>query len=113
MAGRAYRPRFLFVYPNSRIAVMGAEQLAGVMEMVQRQAAEKAGMPLDEAQAAALRTHLIQEIEKTSTAWYSTAQLWDDGVIDPRQTREILGLCLSIVYQHPIQPSNQYGVFRH
>jgi len=68
---------------------------------------------LDEAQAAALRTHLIQEIEKTSTAWYSTAQLWDDGVIDPRQTREILGLCLSIVYQNLIQPSNQYGVFRH
>ncbi len=113
MAGRAYRPRFLFVYPNSRIAVMGAEQLAGVMELVQRQAAEKAGMPLDEAQAAALRTHLIQEIEKTSTAWYSTGQLWDDGVIDPRQTREILGLCLAVVYQNPLQPSNRYGVFRH
>jgi acetyl-CoA carboxylase carboxyltransferase component len=113
MAGRAYRPRFLFTYPNSRIAVMGAEQLAGVMEMVQRQAAEKAGMPLDEAQAAALRAHLIQEIEKTSTAWYSTGQLWDDGVIDPRQTREVLGICLAIVYQHPTQPSQRYGVFRH
>lgn len=113
MAGRAYRPRFLFVYPNSRIAVMGAEQLAGVMEQIQRQAAEKAGMPLDEAQAAALRTHLIQEIEKTSTAWYSTGQLWDDGVIDPRQTREVLGLCLAVVYQQPIQSENRYGVFRH
>jgi acetyl-CoA carboxylase carboxyltransferase component len=113
MAGRAYRPRFLFTYPNSRIAVMGAEQLAGVMEMVQRQAAEKAGMPLDEAQAAALRAHLIQEIEKTSTAWYSTGQLWDDGVIDPRQTREVLGICLAIVHQHPTQPSQRYGVFRH
>jgi len=113
MAGRAYRPRFLFVYPNSRIAVMGAEQLAGVMEQVQRQAAEKAGMPLDEAQAAAMRTHLIQEIEKTSTAWYSTAQLWDDGVIDPRQTREVLGLCLAVVHRQPIQPTHRYGVFRH
>ena len=113
MAGRAYRPRFLFTYPNSRIAVMGAEQLAGVMEMVQRQAAEKAGMPLDEAQAAALRAHLIQEIEKTSTAWYSTGQLWDDGVIDPLQTREVLGICLAIVHQHPTQPSQRYGVFRH
>jgi len=92
---------------------MGAEQLAGVMEMVQRQAAEKAGMPLDEAQAAALRAHLIQEIEKTSTAWYSTGQLWDDGVIDPRQTREVLSICLAIVYQHPTQPSQRYGVFRH
>ncbi len=113
MAGRAYRPRFLFVYPHSRIAVMGAEQLAGVMEQIQRQAAEKAGMPLDEVQAAALRTHLIQEMEKASTAWYSTGQLWDDGVIDPRQTREVLGLCLAVVYQQPIQSENRYGVFRH
>lgn len=113
MAGRAYRPRFLFVYPHSRIAVMGAEQLAGVMEQIQRQAAEKAGTPLDETQAAALRSHLIQEIEKTSTAWYSTGQLWDDGVIDPRQTREVLGLCLAVVYQQPLYASNRYGVFRH
>ncbi|MCX7606876.1 MAG: acyl-CoA carboxylase subunit beta [Bacteroidia bacterium] len=112
MAGRAYKPRFLFAYPNSRIAVMGPEQLAGVMETVQRQAAERAGVPLDEQQASLLRQHLMQEIEKTSTAWYSTAQIWDDGVIDPRQTREYLGICLSVVHNRPIQPSNTYGVFR-
>ncbi|MEN3040424.1 MAG: carboxyl transferase domain-containing protein [Bacteroidia bacterium] len=112
MAGRAYRPRFLFSYPNSRIAVMGPEQLAGVMETIQRQAAEKAGMPYDEQQAALLRQHLIQEIERTSDAWYSTAQLWDDGVIDPRLTRDYLGICLAIVHQQPIEPSNVYGVYR-
>lgn len=112
MAGRAYRPRFLFSYPSSRIAVMGPEQLAGVMEIIQRQAAEKAGMPFDEQQAALLRQHLMQEIDRTSTAWYSTAQLWDDAVIDPRQTREYLGICLSVVYQSPIHPSQVYGVFR-
>ncbi len=112
MAGRAYRPRFLFAYPNSRIAVMGPEQLAGVMETIQRQAAERAGIPFDEQQAALLRQHLMAEIDKTSTAWYSTGQLWDDAVIDPRQTREYLGLCLAILYSQPIQSSNTYGVFR-
>lgn len=112
MAGRAYRPRFLFSYPNSRIAVMGPEQLAGVMETIQRQAAEKAGIPFDEQQAALLRQHLMQEIERTSDAWYSTGQLWDDAVIDPRHTREYLGICLSVVYETPIEPSNTYGVFR-
>ncbi|WP_071837485.1 acyl-CoA carboxylase subunit beta [Thermonema rossianum] len=112
MAGRAYRPRFLLSYPNSRIAVMGPEQLAGVMEIIQRQAAAKAGMPFDEQQAAMLRQHLMQEIEKTSSAWYSTAQAWDDGVIDPRLTRDYLGICLSVVNNASIRPSNTYGVFR-
>lgn len=112
MAGRAYRPRFLFSYPNSRIAVMGPEQLAGVMETIQRQAAEKSGMPFDEQQAALLRQHLMQEIERTSDAWYSTGQLWDDAVIDPRLTRDYLGICLSVVHETPFEPSNVYGVFR-
>ncbi|MDW8015452.1 MAG: carboxyl transferase domain-containing protein [Bacteroidia bacterium] len=112
MAGRAYRPRFLFAYPNSRIAVMGPEQLAGVMETIQRQAAEKAGIPFDEQQAAVMRQHLLQEIERTSEAWYSTSQLWDDGILDPRLTREYLGICLSVVNNTPIRPSNVYGVFR-
>lgn len=112
MAGRAYQPRFLFSYPNSRIAVMGPEQLAGVMEIIQRQAAERAGMPFDEQQAAILRQHLMQEIDKTSNAWYSTAHIWDDGVIDPRQTRNYLGVCLAVVNNTSVQPSNVYGVFR-
>ncbi|MEN2992001.1 MAG: carboxyl transferase domain-containing protein [Bacteroidia bacterium] len=113
MAGRAYQPRFLLAYPNSRIAVMGSEQLAGVMEIIQRQAAERMGMPYDPEAAAAFRAQLIREVERTSTAWYSTAQLWDDAVIDPRATREYLGICLSVVYDAPFRPSHVYGTFRH
>ncbi len=112
MMGRAYQPRFLFSYPNSRIAVMGPEQLSGVMEIIQRQAAAKAGLPFDEEQAAMLRTHMIKEAEKKSDAWYATGQLWDDGVIDPRQTRHYLGFCLAVVYNRPVESSNRYGVFR-
>lgn len=112
MSGRAYQPRFLFSYPNSRIAVMGPEQLSGVMEMIQRESALKAGLPYDENQAAMLRQHLMGEVDKKSTAWYSSEQLWDDGVIDPRETRNYLGFCLAVVNNQPIKSSNQYGVFR-
>ena len=112
MMGRAYQPRFLFSYPNSRIAVMGPEQLSGVMEIIQRQAAAKAGLPFDEDQAAMLRTHMMKEAEKKSDAWYATGQLWDDGVIDPRQTRQYLGFCLAVVHNRPVSSSNRYGVFR-
>ncbi len=112
MSGRAYQPRFLFSYPNSKIAVMGPEQLSGVMEMIQRQAAEKAGLPYNEEQANMLRTHLMSEVEKQSNAWYASSQLWDDGVIDPRETRNYLGFCLAVVNNKPIQSENKYGVFR-
>lgn len=112
MGGRAYQPRFLFSYPNAKIAVMGPEQLSGVMEMIQRQATERAGATYDEAQGTALRTHLMGEVEKQSNAWYATSQLWDDGVIDPRETRNYLGFCLTVVNNKPIESSNTYGVFR-
>lgn len=112
MMGRAYQPRFLFSYPNSKIAVMGPEQLSGVMEIIQRQSAQKAGMEFDEEQAKMLRRHMMKEVEKTSSAWYSTGQLWDDGVIDPRETRNYLGFCLAVVHNKPIESSNKYGVFR-
>lgn len=112
MSGRAYQPRFLFSYPNSKIAVMGPEQLSGVMEMIQRQASEKAGIPYDEEQGAMLRNHLMSEVEKQSDAWYASSQLWDDGVIDPRETRNYLGFCLAVVNNKPIQSENKYGVFR-
>lgn len=112
MMGRAYEPRFLFTYPHAKIAVMGPEQLSGVMEIIQRQASEKAGMSYDEEQAKMLRRHMIQEAEKTSTALYSTGQLWDDGVIDPRETRNYLGFTLAIVNNQKIESSNKYGVFR-
>lgn len=112
MSGRAYEPRFLFSYPNSKIAVMGPEQLSGVMEMIQRQATERAGIPYDEAQANMLKAHLMGEVEKQSNAWYASSQLWDDGVIDPRETRNYLGFCLAVVNNKPIESSNTYGVFR-
>lgn len=112
MSGRAYQPRFLFSYPNARIAVMGSEQLSGVMEMIQRQSTKRAGIEFDENQAAMLRKHLMGEVDKKSTAWYSSEQLWDDGVIDPRETRNYLGFCLAIINNQPIKSSNQYGVFR-
>lgn len=112
MSGRAYNPRFLFSYPNSKIAVMGPEQLSGVMEMVQRQAVERMGGTFDEEQAKMLRQHLMGEVEKTSNSWYASSQLWDDGVIDPRETRNYLGFCLAVVNNKPITSSNSYGVFR-
>ena len=112
MMGRAYQPRFLFSYPNSRIAVMGPEQLAGVMGIIQKQAAKKAGMDYDEAQAKMLRDHMVNEAVKQSDAWYSSGQLWDDGVIDPRQTRNYLGMCLAVVNNTPIKGTDSYGIFR-
>ena len=112
MMGRAYQPRFLFSYPNARIAVMGPEQLTGVMEIIQRQAAEKAGLEFDEEQARMLREHMMKDVEKKSDAWYSTGRLWDDGVIDPRDTRHYLGFCLAVVNNRKIESSNRYGVFR-
>lgn len=112
MAGRSYKPRFLWSFPSSRIAVMGGEQLAGVMEIIRRQAAEASGEPFDEAQNQLLRTMLIQEVEKTSNPWYATGQLWDDGVIDPRETRNYLTIALSILYTNLEKPSQVYGVFR-
>lgn len=112
MNGRAYDPDFLFSWPHSRVAVMGPEQLAGVMEIIQRQAAAKAGLPFDEAQATKMREYMIKENEKVSDAWYATGQVWDDGIIDPRDTRDVLGICLASINNRPIQGSSNFGVFR-
>ncbi|MCS6819321.1 MAG: carboxyl transferase domain-containing protein [Chitinophagales bacterium] len=112
MCGRAYQPRFLFSYPNSKIAVMGPEQLSGVMEIIQRQAVEKMGGTYDEEQAKMFRNHLMGEVEKQSNAFYASAQLWDDGILDPRETRNYLGFCLAVVNNKPLRSSNKYGVFR-
>lgn len=112
MMGRAYKPRFLFAYPNAKIAVMGPEQLTGVMETIQREAAQKAGLPFDEDQNKAMQAFMMQEVEKTSNAWYATGQIWDDGVIDPRETRHYIGFCLAVVNNQAYQSSGKYGVFR-
>lgn len=113
MNGRSYNPRFLFTYPNAKIGVMGSEQLAGVMEIIQRAAAKNSGLEIDEAKAAMMKQLLINEAESKATAWYSTSELWDDGVIDPRETRTYLGFVLAIVYNQPIKGTEGYGVWRH
>jgi acyl-CoA carboxylase subunit beta len=112
MNGRAYQPRFLFAYPNSRIAVMGPEQLTGVMMMIQRQAAAQAGMPFDEENAAQISEYLMEQVKKSSSSWYATGQGWDDGIIDPRDTRTVLSICLAVVNNQPIKGSDNFGVFR-
>lgn len=112
MCGRAYKPRFLFTYPNSRIAVMGPDQLAGVMQIIGRQAAEKSGIPYDEEQGKQVSAYMVKEAEKQSNAWYASGQLWDDGVIDPRETRNYLKLCMDVIHNTAFEGAQGFGVFR-
>ncbi len=112
MCGRAYQPRFLFSYPNSKIAVMGSEQLGGVMEIIGRAAAAKAKMPFDEEQSATMKQAFIANIDQESTAYFATSNLWDDGIIDPRETRNHLGFALATIHNSPVEGSQNYGVFR-
>ncbi len=113
MNGRSYNPRFLFAYPNSKIGVMGSGQLAGVMDIVQRASAKSLGQAFDEKKAALLKAMLISEAESKSSAWYSTSELWDDGILDPRETRSYLGFSLAVLYNQPIKGADGYGVWRH
>lgn len=113
MSGRAYGPRFLFSWPNHRIAVMGGEQLAGVLDIVKRGAAARGGRPVDEMELEMMKTMLRQQIDKESDALFATARLWDDGVIDPRDTRDVVGLALSAALTGPVEGTMQFGVFRH
>jgi acetyl-CoA carboxylase carboxyltransferase component len=112
MCGRAYDPRFLFTWPNHRIAVMGPEQLAGVMSIVRRGAAERAGQPYDEAEDRAVRQMVESQIEQESNAFFATARVWDDGVIDPRDTRTVLGMAVSAAFSNVVRGSDAFGVFR-
>jgi acetyl-CoA carboxylase carboxyltransferase component len=112
MSGRAYDPRFVFTWPNHRIAVMGPKQLAGVMSIVQRQAAERAGRDYDDEADAAMRQMIEDQIEDESTALYATGRQWDDGIIDPRDTRTVLGIALSAAHSAPVVGTNEFGVFR-
>jgi geranyl-CoA carboxylase beta subunit len=96
MCGRAFGPRFIFSWPNSRIAVMGSEQAADVMAMVAAAKAKRAGQPLDPSSLAALRAPIVKQLDAESTALFGTARLWDDGIIDPRDSRKVLALCLQI-----------------
>jgi acyl-CoA carboxylase subunit beta len=112
MCGRAYGPRFLFAWPNAKSAVMGPAQLAGVMSIVARQSAESMGKPFDEDADANLRQLVEEQIERESLAMFMSGKVYDDGVIDPRDTRTVLGMCLSVVHNNPIEGTRGYGVFR-
>jgi acetyl-CoA carboxylase carboxyltransferase component len=112
MAGRAYDPRFIFSWPNHRIAVMGPKQLAGVLTIVARQKTEAAGQVFDEDAFAPIRDAFEQQVEQESTALFATGRLWDDGIIDPRDTRTVLTMALSAVHSAPVQGAERFGVFR-
>ena len=113
MSGRAYDPRFVFTWPNHRIAVMGPQQLAGVLSIVQRTAAERSGRPYDEEADAAMRAAVEGQIETESTALFATGRLWDDGIIDPRDSRVVLGMALSSAMGAPVEGvTGGFGVFR-
>jgi acetyl-CoA carboxylase carboxyltransferase component len=112
MCGRAYDPRLLFAWPGSELAVMGAAQLAGVMSIVGRAAAQASGRPFDEAADEQRRQAIETQIERESHAFFVTARLYDDGLIDPRDTRTVLGIALSAVHSAPVEGRRGYGVFR-
>jgi len=112
MCGRAYEPRFLFSWPSARVAVMGPQQLAGVLSIVARQGAEAAGRPFDEAADATQRRAVEEQIERESEALFMTGKLYDDGIIDPRDTRTVLGIALSAVHSAPVEGRRGFGVFR-
>jgi 3-methylcrotonyl-CoA carboxylase beta subunit len=111
MCGRAYSPRFLWMWPNARISVMGGEQAASVLATVRAEALEAAGNPWSGEEQEAFKAPIRQQYEAQGNPYYSTARLWDDGVIDPADTRTVLGLALSIIGQSPVE-SVSYGVFR-
>jgi 3-methylcrotonyl-CoA carboxylase beta subunit len=111
MAGRAYAPRFLWTWPNSRISVMGGAQAAGVLATVKRDAMERAGERWSVEEEAAFKEPTIDMFERQSHPLYASARLWDDGIIDPRKSREVLSLSLSAALNAPIEET-RFGVFR-
>jgi 3-methylcrotonyl-CoA carboxylase beta subunit len=111
MAGRAYQPRFLWTWPNSRISVMGGEQAAGVLATVKRDAIERGGGSWSAEDEAEFKRPTIEMFQEQSHPLYASARLWDDGVIDPRKSRDVLSLSLSAALNAPIEDT-RFGVFR-
>jgi acetyl-CoA carboxylase carboxyltransferase component len=111
MCGRAYDPRFLWMWPNARISVMGGEQAAGVLTTVKRDQLAREGQVLSAEDELAIRQPLLEKYEVEGSPYYSTARLWDDGILDPVDTRGALALGLSAAYNAPIPPP-RYGIFR-
>jgi acyl-CoA carboxylase subunit beta len=112
MCGRAYDPRFLFAWPSAKSAVMGPQQLAGVLSIVARQAAAGRGQEYNEEHDAAMRAMVENQIEAESLPMFLSGMLYDDGIIDPRDTRTVLGICLSTIHNGPVRGADGFGVFR-
>ncbi|HEY6864296.1 MAG TPA: carboxyl transferase domain-containing protein [Burkholderiales bacterium] len=111
MCGRAYSPRFLWMWPNARISVMGGEQAAAVLATVRRDGIEAKGGSWSKAEEEAFRRPVLEQYERQGHPYYATARLWDDGIIAPEDTRRVLGLALSAALNAPIEPT-RFGVFR-
>jgi acetyl-CoA carboxylase carboxyltransferase component len=111
MCGRAYDPRLLWMWPNSRISVMGAEQAAAVLTTVKRDQLAREGKQLSPEEEASIRDPIIDKYEREGSPYYSTARLWDDGILDPARTRQALALGLSMAFNAPIPPP-KFGIFR-
>jgi len=111
MCGRAYEPRFLWMWPNARISVMGAQQAAAVLTTVKRDQLTREGKPFPPEEEAAIRQPILDKYEFEGSPYYSTARLWDDGIVDPAETRRTLALGLSAAFNAPI-PEPKFGVFR-
>ena len=112
MCGRSFNPRFLFSYPNAKSGVMGADQLAGVMEILKRKSAMSLNKVIDENLLLEEKKKLAEQADKKASIWHTTSEVWDDGVIDPRETRKYLSLALSAVYSSEIKGTDSFGVFR-
>jgi 3-methylcrotonyl-CoA carboxylase beta subunit/propionyl-CoA carboxylase len=111
MCGRAYEPRFLWMWPNARISVMGGEQAAAVLSTVKRDQLARDGKTLSAEEESVIRQPILDKYEMEGSPYYSTARLWDDGILDPAHTRNALALGISAAYNAPIPPS-RFGIFR-
>ena len=113
MCGRAFSPRFLFMWPNAKISVMGGEQAASVLATIQRDNREAAGQAWPAADEEAFKAPIRAQYESQGSAYYSSARLWDDGVIEPANSRAVLGLALAVAMREPgARHGGGFGVFR-
>jgi 3-methylcrotonyl-CoA carboxylase beta subunit len=111
MCGRAYSPRFLFTWPNARVALMGSEQAASVLATVRRDNIEAAGKTWSEVEEAEFKQPIKEQFDEQSDPYFATARLWDDGIIAPSETRRVLALAYSAALNAPVEET-RFGVFR-
>ncbi len=111
MCGRGYNPRFLFTWPNARTSVMGGQQAAQVLVSVKQEQLAKQGRTLSAEEVHKQTESLLAQYEQESSAYYSTAHLWDDGILDPAETRKVLGFCLDVAFR-PMRGETRLPIFR-